>query len=120
MPRFTLDEDMPRSTGKTLRERGYEVMDIRDHGLRGASDEGIYDFAQEERAVILTGDRGFGNILRFPLGRHFGIVVANLPSETPTSDINRLLVERLEELSDNDFKGNPIIIEPDKIRIRRE
>jgi predicted nuclease of predicted toxin-antitoxin system len=88
MPKFVIDEDMPRSIGMILKEHGYNVMDIRDFGLRGAEDQEIYEFAQREQAVILTGDRGFGNILRFSLGNHFGIVVAHFPNEMPTMEIN--------------------------------
>lgn len=78
------------------------------------------EFAQREEAMILTGDRGFGNILRFPLGNHFGIVVAHFPNEMPTVEINSLLLERFKDLSEEDFKGNLIIIEPWKIRIRKK
>jgi len=119
MPKFVVDEDMPRSTGRILKKQGYEVKDVRDYGLRGAKDEEIFEFAQREKAVILTGDRGFGNILRFPLGNHFGIIVANFPNEMLTKEINRLLLEEFKHLSEDDFKGNLIIIEPDKIRIRK-
>jgi len=120
MPKFVIDEDMPRSTGRILKQQGYDVRDIRDYGFRGAEDEEIYEFAQREKAVILTGDRGFGNILRFPLGKHFGIVVAHFPNEMPPMEINHHLIERFEDLSEDDFKGNLIIIEPEKIRIRRK
>ncbi|MBN1841809.1 MAG: DUF5615 family PIN-like protein [Deltaproteobacteria bacterium] len=120
MPRFVIDEDMPRSTGMMLKEQGYDVKDIRDYGLRGAEDEEVYEFAQREEAVILTGDRGFGNILRFALGTHFGIVVANFPNEMSTTDMNRHLLEVLKDLSADDFKGNLIIVEPRKVRIRRK
>ncbi len=119
MPKFVIDEDMPRSTGKILREHGYDVKDIRDHGLRGAADERVYEFAQKEEAVILTGDRDFGNILRFPLGDHFGIVVAHFPNEMPNRDMNHYLLERFKDLSEEEFRGNVIIIETAKIRIRR-
>jgi hypothetical protein len=37
MPKFVIDEDMPRSTAKVLKSRGYEVLDVRDYGLRGSS-----------------------------------------------------------------------------------
>ncbi len=119
MPKFVIDEDMPRSTGKILKEHGYDVKDIRDFGLRGASDEEIYEFAQKEKSAILTGDRDFGNILRFPLGNHFGIVIAHFPNEMPTIRINNYLLERFKGLSEDDFKGNVIIMEIGKIRIRR-
>lgn len=120
MPKFVIDEDMPRSTGAILKEHGYEVKDVRDYGLRGAEDKEVYEFAHREKAAILTGDRGFSNILRFPLGKHFGIVIAHFPNEMLTKEINRQLLERFKDLSEDDFKGNLIIIEPWKIRIRRK
>src|SRR3972149_5059749 len=111
MPKFVIDEDMPRSTAKALRDRGYEVKDIRDYGLRGADDEKIYQFAQNSQAVLITGDMGFGNILHFPIGSHFGIVIAHFPNEMTTDEINRQLVERFRHFTEDDFKGNLIIIE---------
>ena len=120
MPKFVIDEDMPRSTGRILKQRGYDVRDTRDYGLRGVEDEEIYEFAQREKAAILASDRGFGNILRFPLGKHFGIVVTRFPNGMLTMEINRHLIERFEDLSEEDFKGNLIIIETGKIRIRRK
>ncbi len=120
MLKFVIDEDMPRSTGIVLHERGYDVKDIRDYGLRGLKDELIYAFAKKHKSVILTGDRGFGNIYRFPLGHHSGIVVAHFPNDIPTVEINHQLLARIEKLSEHDFDGNLIIIEPTKIRIRRK
>jgi predicted nuclease of predicted toxin-antitoxin system len=119
MPRFVIDEDMPRSTAVALVEEGYPVKDVRDHGYRGSADEEIYRFAQEEGAILLTGDLGFSNILRFPLGQHFGIVVARFPNEMPPREINKEIMARLKDLRDNEFQGNLIILEPGRIRIRR-
>jgi predicted nuclease of predicted toxin-antitoxin system len=92
MLRFLIDEDMPRSLAEVLRAKGFEVLDVRDCGLncglRGGSDDEIFEFAQKERAIILTGDTGFGNLLRFPLGSHCGIVIANFPNEISTAGLN--------------------------------
>ena len=119
MVRFVIDEDMPRSTGVALISEGYEVKDVRDHGYRGLGDEEIYTFAQREKAVLLTGDLGFSNILKFPLGQHFGIVVARFPNEMAPREINREIVTSLRVLGENEFKGNLIILEPGRIRIKR-
>jgi predicted nuclease of predicted toxin-antitoxin system len=120
MPKFLIDEDMPRSTAGILREHGYEVKDVRDCGFRGANDEKVYQFAQDNQAVLITGDMGFGNILCFPIGCHFGIVIVHFPNELTTDEINRQLVERFREFTEDDFKGHLIIIEPGKVRIRKE
>ena len=120
MPKFVIDEDVSRSTGKVLKNHGYEVKDIRDYGLRGAEDEEVYQFAQNNQAVLISNDTGFGNILRFPIGSHFGIVIAHFPNEVTTKEINRQLVESIRTLTEDDFKGNLVIIEPGKVRIRRK
>jgi predicted nuclease of predicted toxin-antitoxin system len=120
MPRFLIDEDMPRSTTKLLKDKGFDVLDVRDCGLRGKSDEEIFRFAQEEKIVILTGDMGFGNLLRFPVGSHSGIVIAHFPNEISTSELNRQLDLDFDNLDESDFRGNLIILEPGRMRIRRE
>ena len=120
MPKFVIDEDMPRSTAKVLRDSGYEVKDIRDYGLRGVDDEEVYQFTQNDQAVLITGDKDFGNILRFSIGSHFGIVIAHFPNEMTTNEVNRQLVERFRDFTEVDFKGNLIIVEPGRVRIRRK
>ncbi|MEW5815851.1 MAG: DUF5615 family PIN-like protein [Spirochaetota bacterium] len=74
---------------------------------------------KNNQAVLITSDMGFGNILHFPIGSHFGIVIAHFPNEMPTNEINRQLIERFRDFTDDDFKGNLIIIEPGKVRIRK-
>jgi len=119
MVRFMIDEDMPRSTAVALSSEGYEVKDVRDHGYRGLGDEEIYRFAQREKAVLLTADLGFSNILKFPLGQHFGIVVVRFPNEMVPREINREILTSLRDLVENEFKGNLVILEPGRIRIKR-
>ncbi|OIO27406.1 MAG: hypothetical protein COZ31_07000 [Nitrospirae bacterium CG_4_10_14_3_um_filter_44_29] len=120
MIKFLIDEDMPRSTAKILRTKGYEALDVRDLGLRGKNDNEIFKFAQKEKAVILTGDLGFGNLLHFPVGSHSGIVIAHFPNEVSTSELNNQIIKAFETLAEIDFMGNLIILEPWKIRIRRK
>lgn len=119
MINFVIDEDMPRSTGVILQTYGYEVKDIRDHGLRGANDETIYQFAKKNHSVLISGDMGFSNILHFPIGNHYGIIVAHFPTEMSTIEINRQLIEKIKELAESDIKGNLVIIEPGRTRIRK-
>ena len=119
MLKFVVDEDMPRSTSILLRDRGFEVLDVRDCGLRGKSDKEVFNFARSKCAVILTGDMGFGNLLKFPLGSHSGIVIAHFPNEISIAELHRQISKELDNLTEDDFKGNLIIHEPGKIRVRR-
>ena len=117
--KFLVDEDLPRSTARLLKEMGFIALDVRDCGLRGNTDEEIFKYAQREKAIILTADRGIGSTIRFPLGTHFGIVVAHLPNELSTTDLNIQIQSALNKLTENDLIYYLVIIEPNKIRIRR-
>lgn len=120
MPKFVIDEDLPRSTAESLKKEGYKVFDIRDYGLRGKSDRKIYEFAKKQKAVLITRDKGFGNILEFPIGRHYGIVVIDFPMQVSDKEMNRFLIKCLRKIKKEDFKGNLIIIEPGRIRMRKK
>lgn len=119
MIKFVIDEDISRLTSNALVLAGYDVLDIRDYNLRGGSDDIIFNFAQKNKAILLTGDLGFANILKFPLDSHCGIVVMHFPNEMSTLLTNRILISSITALDKKDFLGNLIIIEPNKVRIKR-
>ncbi|WP_322800769.1 DUF5615 family PIN-like protein [Thermoflexus sp.] len=119
MGRFLVDEDMPRSTSVVLREAGHEVEDVRDAGLRGCTDEEVIAYARARGAVLITADKGFANILRFPLGTHAGILVLRMPNELSVPELNRRLLQALMRMEGEDLRGLLIIVEPHRIRIRR-
>jgi predicted nuclease of predicted toxin-antitoxin system len=89
MGRFLVDEDMPRSSAVVLRQAGHIVEDVRDVGLRGHSDREVFAYAQAQKAVFITADKGFANILRFPPGSHAGIIVVRVPNEFPAQRVIR-------------------------------
>lgn len=117
---FLIDEDMPRSTGKVLKAAGFIVIDVRDAGLRGAADRDILTFACEKKAAIITADVGFGSLVYFSNIEHFGIILLRLPVDTPAKKINETLVNALLRISPDEIAGSIIIIDRQKIRIRRK
>ena len=118
MPGFLIDEDLPRSLATLLRSAGLEVTDIRDAGLRGASDAEVLSHARSRRFTLLTADLDFANLLRFPLGSHDGIIVARFPNETPVEALNQAIVRSIQSLRKEDIGGNLVIIEPGRVRVR--
>ncbi|MFH0802795.1 MAG: DUF5615 family PIN-like protein [bacterium] len=118
--KFLIDEDLPRSLSKILEDQGFEVLDVRDCGLRGENDEAIFRFAQDAQAILFSGDVGFGNLLRFPVGSHFGIVIVHFPNEISSIKLNNHILNALKTLSEDDLKENLIILEPGRLRMRRK
>ncbi|MGQ9478307.1 MAG: DUF5615 family PIN-like protein [Candidatus Bipolaricaulia bacterium] len=119
MATVVVDEDMHRSVEEPLRGLGHRVLDVRDHGLRGASDREVFAFAQQQRAALLTGDLGFANLLSFPLGTHHGIIIARFPNELSPKRINEEILRGLAGVEENEIAGSLIIVEPGRVRIRR-
>lgn len=114
-----IDEDLPRKLDEALKKLGWEIKDVRDFGLRGKSDVEIIGFAKECKAVLFSSDRDFLNILKYPPREYYGIIVINFPNEISTEFLIKEIEKALVKISLEDFKGNLIVIEPGKIRIRR-
>jgi predicted nuclease of predicted toxin-antitoxin system len=119
VPRFLVDENLPRSLARHLRDSGFEVRDVREVGLRGRLDDEVFAYAQSSSLTLVTGDVGFGNIFRYPLGKHCGIVVVRLPNEFPARVITSHVVGALRTLSSENLDGALVVLESDRIRIRR-
>jgi predicted nuclease of predicted toxin-antitoxin system len=119
MWKFLIDEDMPRSTAIILRQAGHMAEDVRDVGLRGRDDQEIFDYAQAQSAILITADKDFSNVLRFPLGTHSGIMVVRVPDELPTQKVNQELLRALADLAGEELTGLLVIVEAGRVRIRR-
>jgi len=72
-----------------------EAHHVLDVSLRGRPDDEIFDHELSEKLALLTADVGFGNLLRYPLGSHAGVIVARFPNEVPTSTLAAAIVEAL-------------------------
>ena len=117
--RLFVDEDLPRSLVTDLIEDGFEATDVRSAGLKGKPDEDLVEFAKKTDAVLLTGDIGIGNVLRFPLGSHSGIALVRWPEGLPIESLKRMIRAGLKGLTDEEVMGNLVVIEPGKLRVKR-
>jgi predicted nuclease of predicted toxin-antitoxin system len=114
---FLIDESLPRAIGRALVAAGHDVTDVRDVGLRGASDDEVMARAISEARAVVAGDTDFANTLRFPLGSHAGIVVLRLPNEwDPTTRATRAAAAITEALQ-TQIAGVLIIVDPARIRV---
>jgi len=64
--KFKLDENIGRRGLELLRSSGHDVATVWDQGLHGASDERLFDVCAAEGRVLVTLDRDFGQVPRFP------------------------------------------------------
>ena len=68
-----LDENMPRRIAPLLVHYGHDVATVVGEGLSGSVDEIVAEVAQREGRMLLTLDRAFADLRRYPPGQHAGI-----------------------------------------------
>ena len=73
-----VDENIGRSGVEYLRQRGHDVLTVRDQGLGGAADAAVFDACVAEGRTLITLDRDFAQVPRFPPDRSAGVVVLDL------------------------------------------
>jgi len=61
--KFKLDENLGIRETSLLKSAGHDVLGVRDQGLAGAEDDGIFEACRSEGRALITLDRDFGHIL---------------------------------------------------------
>ena len=114
-----IDEDLSRSLASFLRARGIDAVDVREIGFRGASDDAVFSRGQQERRIIVSGDLGFANVLRYPLGSHHGVIVVRYPNEVSAHLVNEAVAAALANVTETEITGALLIVEPGRVRMLR-
>jgi hypothetical protein len=79
------------------------------------SDDQIITRAKKERRIILTHDKDFGNLLRYPLKKHGGVILIRLGDQSP-NNVTRLVIPLLKKLA-HKCPGALIVIKDHAVRI---
>ena len=116
--RLKLDENLPTGLAAALAGRDHDADTVIDEGVAGQSDPVIVAAATDVHRMLLTLDRGIGDLRRYPPGSHAGVVVLRPASQDPASVLD--LVDRLLDTHDlDDLAGCVVIVERRRVRIRR-
>ncbi|MFQ5751930.1 MAG: DUF5615 family PIN-like protein [bacterium] len=102
-----------------LRQAGHDVFDIKERGLQRLSDPELFQLAQSEKRILVTMDKDFSSILLYPPGEHEGIIIAKL-YRLKVQAATRIFFDAIKALKTEDIRGNLVIIDRHKTRIRTE
>jgi predicted nuclease of predicted toxin-antitoxin system len=80
--KFKLDENLPTSSTTILTSVGHDVDTATDEGLIGAPDPDVVAAATAAGRILISLDRGLGDIRAYPPGSHAGIVVLRLTDQS--------------------------------------
>ncbi len=117
MTQFLVDASLPRSVAPLVTTLGHRAIDVRDVGLRTATDRRVAGYARENGLALLTKDHDFGNILVYPPEQYPGIVIIEPPEDAP----ERLILQMVRRfISDNwaltNLPGRLAVVEVYRVR----
>jgi predicted nuclease of predicted toxin-antitoxin system len=100
-----------------MRTAGCSLTRVQDLGLSGAPDAVVFEKAQDLGAVLVTTDRGFGDVRTYPPSSHQGIIVLKVtPSPEEIQHVHRTLQHLLN--TEDRFRKTLFIVDAQKYRKR--
>ena|SRR5215210_4164186 len=115
--RFKLDENLPVELLSTLREAGQEADSVQDEGLVGASDPEILERVKAEGRILLTMDKGVGDIRAYQPDQYAGIVLFRPPS-TGRQTVFDFVSQNLKKILDLELRGRLVVVSGTGVRTR--
>lgn len=117
--KFKLDENFGGRTQNIFREAGHDIETVREEGLSGSSDAGLFERCREEKRILVTLDLDFSDIVRFPPRESAGIVVIRLPLNPSLPFLEKLIRQFLDTLAQMSPERGLWIVEAGRIRIHQ-
>lgn len=113
-----VDEDLPRVVVDLLVRNGYAAKGVLDQGMGGWKDNALWQAIQGEGLFLLTADKGFADIRKYPPGSHFGVMLLR-PDQDGIRPFLHLLESTLKAYDLGLFAGKITVVTPRGLRVRR-
>lgn len=117
--KFKLDENFGKRTQQLFQSSGHDVCTAREEGLSGATDEQIFVTCSSEARCLVTLDRDFCDITRFPPDGTAGIVVIRVPRNPSLRLLESLIEQLFRVLAESTVARQLWVVEPGRVRIHQ-
>lgn len=117
--KIKVDEDLSEKIASVLREAGHDVQTVLDERLGGTKDPDLWKIVQSEKRFLVTADKGFGDIRRYPPRSHEGILLLR-PAKESARLFLFLIAQVMEKVSLEQLRGMVSVASPAGLRIRRK
>jgi predicted nuclease of predicted toxin-antitoxin system len=113
-----LDENLPRSAREVLVAVGHDVDSVAEEDLTGAPDAEVVRAATDSGRLLISLDRGLGDIRRYPPGGHAGILVLRV-SDQSAGSVRAALAAVLASHDLETLSGANAVAQRGLLRVRR-
>jgi len=112
------DEDLPGSVAVRLRGAGYLAETVVEEGMGGTNDPALWRAVQAEGRFLITADKGFADVRKYPPGTHQGVLLLR-PNEDGIGPLDALVEMVLREGGLERLQGAVAVATPRGLRIRK-
>ncbi|MDZ4229415.1 MAG: DUF5615 family PIN-like protein [Patescibacteria group bacterium] len=117
MFKFLADECVNTDILNDLRENRIDVVTVFQAGLTGAEDEAVFKYAIAKKRILLSFDRGFGDIFRFNIAKSPGVMIVLIGQMSKTEAVKSILTFLGVIKTAAYFQGKLAILGKTRIRI---
>lgn len=112
-----LDENLPAELCASVRELGHTADTVFDEGMVGAQDADLLARARDEGRVLLTMDKGIGDVRVYPPNQYAGIVLFRPPTAGRNA-VAAFVRQHLPTLLQMNLVGHLVVVTEHRIRMR--
>ena len=116
--KIKVDEDLPKGVAESIRRVIPDTLTVVEEGLSGTLDPKLWGTAQSEERFLITGDKAFANIMKYPPGTHHGVLLLR-PNENGILQMLRLIEDILKLGNLENLAGCVAVASPGRLKVRR-
>ncbi len=113
--KFLIDVGVGEKVEKWLSTQGYDTKSIRDLDPR-MPDEEILKLATQEKRMVITMDKDFGELVYNANQPHSGVLILRIEDYNSTQKV--YVIRKILQQYQTDIKGKFCVFKDDKLRIR--
>lgn len=116
--KIKLDENIPTAVVTVLRARGLDTDTVLEESLGGHDDRSVLNAATAVGRLLITLDRGFGDLHTYPPGSHSGIIVLR-PEDQRVPTVVGMIESLLDHHQIEELAGCITVVQRNMLRVRR-
>jgi len=117
--KFLIDNALSPLLAQRLKGAGHDAAHVRDYGLQASSDDEIFDRAREEHRIVVSADTDFGTLLALRQEQLPSVVLFRGGAQRRPEEQASVLLGNLPAIEAALEEGSVVVIEPNRIRVRR-
>jgi len=110
------DENISPRVVSFLRENGFDVLDVKESSLNGASDHALMELAIKEQRLMVTHDADFGALAINNEEPCYGVIYIRLTKQSAANVIE--VLKTLVAMNPEFSSGSLVVINETRIRVR--